>query len=65
MLARLGDELYWVGCAIAGCLVLIAFIAALNGHEHDWGLIVGAFFLVAKVIAWLIGRACRYVLAGR
>jgi hypothetical protein len=63
MPARLGDVLYWSGCVVAGCLALVAFVAARNAN--DTGIIVGVVFAVSALIAWIVGRACRYVLAGR
>jgi hypothetical protein len=65
MAARLGDVLYWAGSTIA--LLLVAFGLGLAGIEKSseaqlW--ILGIFGVLA-VITWLLGRACRYVLAGR
>ena len=65
MLARLGIVLYWFGCLLAvGWLA----IGCLDGcFDHPAGdptnpLGLGA---VIAVVMWLIGCACRYVLAGR
>jgi hypothetical protein len=63
MLGRLADLLYFVGCGLAGFLIVLAVIAARISAEH--GGTTGAFFIAAAVLAWLGGRACRYVLAGR
>jgi hypothetical protein len=68
MLARLGDVLYWLGSGIA--IVILAFGAwlvlrgNLGGRPEDWW-IVPAIFIGYALAAWLIGRACRYVLAGK
>jgi hypothetical protein len=66
MAARLGHVLYWLGCIIAGLLALFAVIIVSEGQsrtEYTW--YTAAFVLVFAVAAWLIGRACRYVLAGK
>lgn len=68
MAARVGQVLYWIGCGIAvlllvpsGCLVVTAVDHGLSSS--------GWFFLVlttgAAVLAWAIGRALLYILAGR
>jgi hypothetical protein len=64
MVARLGNVLYWAGTLIA-CLVagLIAYAVLFGTGEGDW-LLPGLALFVAAAI-WLIGRAARYVLAGR
>jgi hypothetical protein len=62
MAARLGNVLYWTATTIA---VLLALLAArlyeFGGSEPlaIWGVIIVA------ALVWLIGRACRYILAGR
>jgi hypothetical protein len=62
MLARLGDVLYWTGCLLGILLVAAAFayynIGAIKPFEV--ALLIGL-----GVVFWLIGWACRYVLAGR
>jgi hypothetical protein len=65
MAERVGNVLYWLGCIVAGLTVLLGvgvFFASQNQRE---GLSVMAFVFVFAFIAWLVGRACRYVLAGR
>ena len=65
MLARLGEVLYWTGCAIA--VVLVGFLLYLEWVEphSDKKMFIAAFFGIPAAISWLIGRACLYVLAGR
>jgi hypothetical protein len=62
MLARLSEVLYWAGCLLAVLLVAAA-IAYYNFGDinRDELLIVNSL----AVIVWLIGRACRNVLARR
>ena len=63
MIARLANVLYWTGCGVAGLFGLLAaaILIFATGQEKMNALMVGA----VAVVAWLIGRACRYVLAGR
>jgi hypothetical protein len=62
MAARLGDVLYWAGCLIGGLLVINGIwpYVETQRYHSDMLWVVGA-----GVVCWLIGRACRYVLAGR
>ena len=62
MLARLGDVLYWVGCLLA--VLLVAAAIAYYNFE-DIKLVELLILIGLAVIVWMIGRACRYVLAGR
>jgi hypothetical protein len=62
MLARLGNVLYWTGSLLTTLLVALA-IALYN--VQDIKTIELLFLVGLAVVVWLIGRACRYVLAGR
>jgi hypothetical protein len=62
MTERLGNALYWAGCIISGLFLLAAAAGAVFGHGHDRFFTVGIFLAIA-LVAWIIGRACRYVLA--
>jgi len=64
MAARLGDVLYWASTLVA-CLmaVLIAYAVLFGTGQGD--LMVQGLVLFVAAIIWLIGRAARYVLAGR
>jgi hypothetical protein len=57
MLARLGDVLYWAGCLIAAAFIGLELHAR---NPSDW-----LFVISFSVVMWLLGRAARYVLAGR
>lgn len=63
MAARLGNVIYWAGCG-AAALALFAWAAVYisPGEEASYWL---PRYLVMAVGAWLLGRAARYVLAGR
>lgn len=69
MLARLGDVLYWASLATTVlCIVWIAINSAVlfsgsTAPNSNYDQIVGAMTL--GIAAYLLGRACRYVLAGR
>jgi hypothetical protein len=57
MLARLGNALYWLGCIIAGLIVIYAgVIYSTEGYarSEDTGLLV-VFALMAFAV-WLVGR---------
>lgn len=62
MAARLGDVLYWIGCGIAVFFVLIFILVASNSGP-DAPFYLGVYAVLA-IVSWLIGRACRYILAG-
>lgn len=65
MAARLGHVLYWLGCIVAGLFGWFAVIILSEEHRDKYTWYTAAFVLVFAVAAWLIGRACRYVLAGK
>ena len=62
MLARLGDVLYWAGCLIGGLLVINVIWSYIETQRYSRD---DLFIVGVGVVCWLIGRACRYVLAGR
>jgi len=61
--SRLGYLLYWTGCLIAAVLVIGGYLLMSGGgyklQPFDY-VVIG----MPAVVAWLIGRALRYVLAG-
>ncbi len=69
MIERLGNVLYWACMIVTGILLAVAALNATwmladtpqasNSTPH----VVMALVLAA--VSWLLGRACRYVLAGR
>ena len=63
MIDRLANVICWVGCAVTALLVFGGVFAAMN-ETHGQGAVF-AFFAIAAVIVWLIGRGFRYVLSGR
>jgi hypothetical protein len=60
MIERLGNALYWAGCIIGGLFLFAAAAGAVFGHRPDRVFIIGIFLAIA-LIAWIIGRAGRYV----
>lgn len=65
MLARLGSIIYWTASAVAALLAGAAIPAAARETSTFGAWAVVAFFLGFALLAWLLGRAARYVLAGR
>jgi hypothetical protein len=70
MTARLGDVLYWIGCIVATVIfattIYMEICLWITGQQNADGMIqVELVFVAVAVSAWLAGRACRYVLAGR
>jgi hypothetical protein len=62
MLARLVDVIYWGGCVLAALwLVYCLLIMSDDGYSMQILLIA----LVGSALIWLVGRAIRYVLAGK
>jgi phosphotransferase system glucose/maltose/N-acetylglucosamine-specific IIC component len=66
MIARFGNLIYWLGCA-AGALFLIgaAAVAVIPSTNPNDKPAVPLFLAAVALIAFLIGRAGRYVFAGR
>jgi uncharacterized BrkB/YihY/UPF0761 family membrane protein len=63
MAERLGHVLYWAGCVLAILVIAIGVLFSWGETEKiAWEMRVIAS--VIAVLFWLIGRACRYVLAG-
>ena len=63
MTERLGNALYWASCIISGLFLLAAAAGAVFGHGPDRFFAI-AIFAVIALVSWIIGRACRYMLAG-
>ena len=63
MLQRLGQVLYWTGCAVAALAIALALFGIFVGSGNDrYPLIVVS--IVFGALSWAFGRACRYVLSG-
>jgi len=71
MIDRLGNVLYWTGnifaalLVIAGAAMAVVMIRTDNPTDVASAPYVGAGIALSALIPWLIGRAFRYVLAGR
>ena len=63
MIVRIGNVLYWTGCVLAALIVVFGGLTAHNETYNPWGEFI-VFALVAAVV-WVVGRGCRYILAGR
>jgi hypothetical protein len=64
MAARLGEVLYWAATMIAALALVLAVYATVAGRGADRFFPIGVI-VAFGVLGWLLGRACRYVLAGR
>lgn len=65
MLARLGNLIYWLGCAAAALSVGGAGLFLMQTSENPADRFLPLFFAFTALALWLTGRAARYVLAGR
>ena len=63
MATRLGNVLYWLCCILAVVTAAIGAFVWFNRTEPD-DVATVIIFTGLAAIAWLIGRGCRYVLAG-
>lgn len=65
MAARLGEVIYWAGCLFGALFVVAAvYVYAVDPGSRD-GQFLAALVGGFGVACWLIGRAAKYVLAGR
>ncbi len=65
LLARLGNVLYWLCTGVAVLFVLGGVHRAIfGGSNNEWWQDVGAG-ATGAILFWGIGRAARYILAGR
>lgn len=65
MAARIGNVIYWFGCAVAALAVLAGLAEYFAEGNRSDGIAVTVGFFVAALIFWLIGRAVLYILAAR
>lgn len=64
MVSRLGNVLYWLANTIAVACLLLGFgIAVSNAARDGWAAL--PVMAAVAVAVYLVGRAVRYVLAGR
>jgi hypothetical protein len=64
MAPRLANKLYWTACVLAALWALFVFAIDAKQLHPNWTISTpiatgGAF------VIWIIGRAARYVLAGK
>jgi hypothetical protein len=64
MLARLGHLGYWLGCGLAVVALVSGVYVLQHGLDQDRRWIVYVASIGSAVACWLIGRACKYFLAG-
>jgi hypothetical protein len=64
MAERLGDVLYALGCIAAGAVMALWLVLVWQAPGTR-DTVVFIFMAVIAIGLWLVGKACRYVLAGR
>jgi hypothetical protein len=64
MTERLGHVLYWAGCVLAILTIAIGVFLSSGFMDQSDVWLVRVIAFVIAVLFWLIGRGCRYVLAG-
>lgn len=70
MAARLGNVIYWFCAGFAAILValpllMIVFLLRPTNAGYADGLLMMGASMAAGVLLFLVGRAARYILAGR
>ena len=65
MAGRLGQTLYWFASGVAALLVLLAGLAKFASPAQPDDTFWVGFYLAAALLIWLLGRALKYVLAGK
>jgi hypothetical protein len=61
--ARLGNVLYWTGCLV-GVVVFLGGYLLIAGGGYKLQTLDYVLIGTPAIVAWLIGRAFRYILAG-
>jgi len=64
-LSRLGNVLYWLCTGVAALFALVSVYSALFGQVENGGWWLLGALAVLAIVVWLIGRAARYILAGK
>jgi hypothetical protein len=71
MLARLGYVLYWLGCGLAAVFLVfgvggtyVAYSTTTGKDPWSW-VAVALSCVVLAAVCWVVGRACKYILAGK
>jgi len=61
ILARLGQAIYWVGCAIALLVLALLGFGVFKGYVEGIEIVLA---LIAAFVFWAAGRLVRFVLKG-
>jgi hypothetical protein len=64
MLAKLGHLCYWVGSGLAAATLVSGLFILQHGPDQDYRWVVYVASIGGAVVFWLLGRACKYFLAG-
>jgi hypothetical protein len=65
MAERLGHVLYWAGCVLAALAIGVGAFLSFAMVQRSDSIFVLVVATVVAILIWLLGRACRYVLAGK
>jgi hypothetical protein len=60
----MGHLLYWLGCGLAAVALVSGVFVLQHGHDPDSRWVVYVASIGGAVACWLLGRACKYFLAG-
>jgi len=63
MAPRLGIGIHRACCTIAAAMLLLGVYWTVFAEAMHW-FRIDALLVIAVVFVWLLGRACRYLLAG-
>jgi len=64
MLPRLGHILYYGGSGLAAAALVSGVFILQHGLDQDYRWVVYVASIGSAVVCWLLGRACKYFLAG-
>ena len=63
MLAKVGYVLYWVGSGLAAVALVSGVFILQHGLDQDYRWVVYVGSIGSAAVCWLLGRACKYLLA--
>jgi hypothetical protein len=64
MTARIANGLYLMGCTAAALWAVFILGAAATVARPDW-IVATSVAMIGALVIWIVGRAARYLLAGR
>jgi hypothetical protein len=64
MLPRVGHVLYYLGSGLGAATLVAGMFILQHGLDSDYRWVVYGVSVGGAVFFWLIGRGCKYFLAG-